>query len=80
MKKIYFAAPLFNEMELKRNKEYTGLLRSWGYDVFLLEFARFNKYDSHVILQGTTRCHPLDKNGYYSRDFVEYLYGRNAEL
>ncbi|MBO5434213.1 type II secretion system protein, partial [bacterium] len=52
----------------------------WGYDVFLLEFARFNKYDSHVILQGTTRCHPLDKNGYYSRDFVEYLYGRNAEL
>lgn len=35
MKKIYFAAPLFNEMELKRNKEYTGLLRSWGYDVFL---------------------------------------------
>ena len=23
MKKIYFAAPLFNEMELKRNEEYT---------------------------------------------------------
>ena len=31
MKKIYFAAPLFNEMELKRNKEITKKLRSWGY-------------------------------------------------
>lgn len=35
MKKIYFAAPLFNEMELKRNKEITKKLRSWGYDVYL---------------------------------------------
>ena len=33
MKKIYFAAPLFNEMELKRNKEITKKLRSWGYDI-----------------------------------------------
>ena len=29
MKKIYFAAPLFNEMELKRNEEYTQLLEEW---------------------------------------------------
>lgn len=35
MKKIYFAAPLFNEMELKRNEEYTALLESWGYEVYL---------------------------------------------
>ncbi len=35
MKKIYFAAPLFNEMELKRNEEITSLLRSWGYEVYL---------------------------------------------
>lgn len=35
MKKIYFAAPLFNEMELKRNEEITSLLRNWGYDVYL---------------------------------------------
>lgn len=35
MKKIYFAAPLFNEMELKRNEEITLLLRKWGYDVYL---------------------------------------------
>lgn len=35
MKKIYFAAPLFNEMELKRNEEMTSLLRSWGYEVYL---------------------------------------------
>ena len=35
MKKIYFAAPLFNEMELKRNKEYTDILHNWGYEVYL---------------------------------------------
>lgn len=35
MKKIYFAAPLFNEMELKRNEEMAKLLRSWGYEVYL---------------------------------------------
>lgn len=35
MKKIYFAAPLFNEMELKRNEEITSLLRKWGYEVYL---------------------------------------------
>ena len=35
MKKIYFAAPLFNEMELKRNEEMTELLRNWGYEVYL---------------------------------------------
>lgn len=35
MKKIYFAAPLFNEMELKRNEEMTKLLRAWGYEVYL---------------------------------------------
>ena len=35
MKKIYFAAPLFNEMELRRNEEYTKLLEEWGYEVYL---------------------------------------------
>lgn len=35
MKKIYFAAPLFNEMELKRNEEITQILRNWGYEVYL---------------------------------------------
>lgn len=34
-KKIYFAAPLFNEMELKRNEEMAITLRNWGYEVFL---------------------------------------------
>ena len=28
MKKIYFAAPLFNEMELKRNEEYTKIFNN----------------------------------------------------
>ena len=35
MKKVYFAAPLFNEMELRRNEEYTKLLEEWGYEVYL---------------------------------------------
>lgn len=35
MKKIYFAAPLFNEMELRRNEEMTKELRTWGYEVYL---------------------------------------------
>lgn len=30
MRKIYFAAPLFNEMELKRNEIMTKQLREWG--------------------------------------------------
>lgn len=35
MKRIYLAAPLFNEMELKRNKEMAIFLNSLGYDVYL---------------------------------------------
>lgn len=35
MKKIYFAAPLFNEMELKRNEAYTKMFEEWGYSVYL---------------------------------------------
>ena len=35
MNKIYFAAPLFNEMELERNKKYTNIFRKWGYEVYL---------------------------------------------
>ncbi len=35
MKKIYFAAPLFNEMELERNRKYTEIFRKWGYEVYL---------------------------------------------
>ena len=35
MKKIYFAAPLFNEMELKRNEDLTKKLRESGFDVYL---------------------------------------------
>lgn len=35
MKKIYFAAPLFNEMELQRNAEFTKVLRNAGFEVYL---------------------------------------------
>ena len=36
MKRIYFAAPLFNEMELKRNEEYTILLEIFIDNYYLL--------------------------------------------
>ena len=35
MKKIYIAAPLFNEMELKRNVEISKYLKSIGFDPYL---------------------------------------------
>ena len=33
--KIYYAAPLFNDMELKRNSEMKKWLQNKGYDVYL---------------------------------------------
>lgn len=33
--KIYYAAPLFNDMELKKNKEMKKWLESKGYEVYL---------------------------------------------
>ena len=33
--RIYYAAPLFNDMELKRNSEIKELLESKGYEVYL---------------------------------------------
>lgn len=35
MKKIYVAAPLFNDMELKRNEEMAKYLESIGYEAYL---------------------------------------------
>ncbi len=35
MKKIYFAAPLFNDMELERNENFTKMFREWGFEVYL---------------------------------------------
>ena len=34
--KIYYAPPLFNDMELKKNKEMKKWLESKGYEVYLL--------------------------------------------
>ena len=75
MKKIYFAAPLFNEMELKRNEEYTQLLEKWGYKVYLpqreaglsakiLENSQTNKLETNIKifntdLQGIKDCDVL---------------------
>ncbi len=50
MKKIYFAAPLFNEMEQKRNEKYTDTFRSWGHEVYLPQESA--GLSAHIIAEG----------------------------
>lgn len=45
MNKIYFAAPLFNEMELERNRKYTDILRK------LLRMEKINMKLVNVFLK-----------------------------
>ena len=52
----------------------------WGYDVFIFEFYKQRKYDSVFRVNASVRCHPLEKGGYYTTTFMEYLYGRSSEL
>ena len=52
----------------------------WGHDVFIFGLDKSHKYESVFKLIPSKRCHAVDKGGYYTKDFVEYLYGRNAEL
>jgi len=52
----------------------------WGYDVFFLEPLKYQKKDSIFTLSGTTRCGVFEEGGNYSRDFVDYLYGRNTNF
>ena len=43
--KIYYAAPLFNDMELKRNSEMKKWLESKGYEVYLPQDESGLAYD-----------------------------------
>ena len=45
MKKVYVAAPLFNEMELKRNVEIANYLKEIGYDPILPQEESGLAYD-----------------------------------
>ena len=68
MKKIYFAAPLFNEMELRRNEEYTKLIETWGYEVYLPQreaglSAQILKDTSNDKLEINKKIFNTDLNG-----------------
>ena len=82
MKRIYFAAPLFNEMELKRNEEYTILLEKWGYEVYLPQreaglSAQILKDESKDKLEINKRIFNTDLNGIKNCDIlIFFLDGR----
>lgn len=75
MKKIYFAAPLFNEMELKRNEEYTNLLEQWGYEVYLPQreaglSAQILKDEKNDKLETNKRIFNTDLQGIKNSDIL----------
>jgi len=78
MKKIYFAAPLFNEMELRRNEEYTELLEQWGYEVYLPQreaglSARILKDASCDKLETNRRIFQTDLEGIKNCDILLFF-------
>jgi len=47
----------------------------------IAKFAKTKNTDSVFKLKYfASVCHPLEKGGYYSKTFGDYLYGQNAEL
>ena len=82
MKKIYFAAPLFNEMELRRNEEYTKLIETWGYEVYLPQreaglSAQILKDTSNDKLEINKKIFNTDLNGIKKSDIlIFFLDGR----
>ena len=64
--KIYYAAPLFNDMELKRNSEMKKWLQNKGYDVYLpqdesgLSYEMMNENNkleiNKKIFEGDVEC------------------------
>ena len=82
MKKIYFAAPLFNEMELRRNEEYTKLIETWGYEVYLPQreaglSAQILKDTSKNKLEINKKIFNTDLNGIKKSDIlIFFLDGR----
>ena len=78
MKKIYFAAPLFNEMELKRNEEYTKLLEKWGYNVYLPQreaglSAQILKNESNDKMEINKKIFNTDLEGIKNCDILLFL-------
>ena len=78
MKKIYFAAPLFNEMELKRNEEYTELLEEWGYKVYLPQreaglSAQILKDDKMDKLETNKKIFNTDLQGIKESDILLFF-------
>lgn len=82
MKKIYFAAPLFNEMELKRNEKYTEILENLGYEVYLPQreaglSAQILKDKNNDKLETNRRIFNTDLNGIKNCDIlIFFLDGR----
>ena len=50
----------------------------WGYDIFILVFRKLRPVDSVFVVQPGEGCHALDLNGYYTKDFFNYLYGKST--
>lgn len=78
MKKIYFAAPLFNEMELKRNEEYTKLLEKWGYNVYLPQreaglSAQILKNESNDKMETNKKIFNTDLEGIKNCDILLFF-------
>lgn len=80
--KNLFAAPLFNEMELKRNEEYTNLLEQWGYEVYLPQreaglSAQILKDEKNDKLETNKRIFNTDLQGIKNSDIlIFFLDGR----
>ncbi len=75
MKKIYLAAPLFNEMELQRNRDLSNVLKKWGYDVFLPQeasglSARIIPKDGAEKISISRRIFESDLNGIKDCDIL----------
>ena len=52
----------------------------WGHDVFVLAFNKRNPKESVFYLKAHNGCMVLDEGGIYTTTFVDWLYGRSAEL
>ena len=76
MKKIYVAAPLFNEMELRRNLEIAEYLRSIGYDPYLPQEEAglaVDLIDEHNKLEVNRNIFETDIIGIKSCDILLFL-------
>ena len=52
----------------------------WGHDVMVLHYVKRKAKDSVFSLEANNACALLDKGGIYPTTFVDWLYGRSAEL